>query len=136
MSRGPPMAETARTCPTCGEAGNGQGWCDHCHRRIGSGAVVRVEHRSSSRRPRRWMVQRSYLHWTAALMSLLIPGAGQVYKGRTLQGVAWFVAVLAGYLTVGAPALLIHLMCVVSAGSAARVRGHAVVDQPSRWSKR
>jgi hypothetical protein len=80
-----------------------------------------VEKRSTNRQPRRWFVRRRYLHTTAALMSLVVPGAGQVYKGRVLIGLAWLVVVVGSYVAVGLPALLVHLMCVVFAGSAARV---------------
>jgi hypothetical protein len=121
------------TCPRCGSTADEAGWCAACQQRVGSPAVVLVEKRSSSRRPRRWLVRRKYLHLTAALMSLLIPGAGQVYKGRFITGAAWFVIVVAAYLLIGPPALIIHLMCVVTAGSAARVRRRVVVARPASW---
>jgi hypothetical protein len=125
---------TETVCPTCGTELTTTSWCERCQRRIGTPAVVRVEQRSSSRRPRRWMVKRRYLHLTAALMSLLIPGAGQIYKGRTLAGVIWLVVVGAAYWAVGAPGLMVHLMCVVTAGSAARVKRRVFVWRPATWT--
>jgi hypothetical protein len=68
-------------------------------------------------------------------MSLLLPGAGQVYKGRVAIGVAWFVVVAAGYWLVGLPALLVHLMCVVMAGSAARVVRLPFLYNGVGWTK-
>ena len=111
---------TATLCPRCGAPGTAD-WCEACQRRITSPREYRIEQRSSDRRPRRWRVKRRHLHKTAALMSLLLPGAGQVYKGRVAVGAAWFVVIVACYWAVGLPALLVHLMCVVTAGSAARV---------------
>ncbi|HEX8430507.1 MAG TPA: hypothetical protein VF625_04435 [Longimicrobium sp.] len=122
-------------CPRCGAPGE-DGWCEACQRRITPGRAYRIEKRSSSRAPRRWLVKRKYLHLTAALMSLVLPGAGQVYKGRTLVGILWFVVVAGCYWLVGLPALLIHLMCVITAGSAAReVRIPFLYDGVS-WTKR
>ena len=107
-------------CPRCGAA-SAAGWCDACQRRIAPAAGYRIERRSTSRGPRRWLGRRRHLHKTAALMSLVVPGAGQAYKGRVAIGAAWLVVVTACYWMVGPPALLVHLMCVVMAGSAARV---------------
>ncbi len=127
---------TAISCPRCGGEATEAGWCDACQRRVAPAARYRVEKRSSSRKPRRWQVRRKYLHATAALMSLVIPGAGQVYKGRAAVGVSWFVIVAACYVLVGAPALLVHLMCVVSAGSAARVVRLPFEYDGVSWEKR
>ncbi len=35
---------------------------------------------------------------TAAVLSLFIPGAGQMYKGRVGQGIAWMILTVLGYL--------------------------------------
>ena len=126
----------ATPCPRCGGAANAAMWCDACQRRVTPAPVYRIEKRSSSRRPRRWMVSRKHLHSTAALLSLIVPGAGQVYKGRTLAGVAWFVATVAAYFLVGFPALLIHLMCVITAGSAARVVRIPFLYDGVSWTER
>ena len=61
--------------------------------------------------------------WTAAFLSFVLPGVGQMYKGRSLSGIAWLVGVLLGYLVFGvmgffAPAVILHLFCVVSAATA------------------
>jgi hypothetical protein len=82
------------------------------------------------------MVKRRFLHTTAALMSLAIPGAGQVYKGRLKAGLAWFLIVATAYLLVGAPGIIVHLMCVVTAGSAARVVRRPFVSGPAGWTRR
>ena len=60
---------------------------------------------------------------TAAVLSLLIPGAGQMYKGKTLEGFLWLIAVPLGYLFFILPGLILHLMCIVSAGSTGVAHG-------------
>ncbi|HEX8455289.1 MAG TPA: hypothetical protein VF647_24640 [Longimicrobium sp.] len=111
------------------------GWCEACQRRIAPAPEYRIEKRSTSRHPRRWFVRRRHLHKTAALMSLLLPGAGQVYKGRVVIGIAWFLIVAGCYWMVGLPALLVHLMCVVMAGSAARVVRLPFLYDGAGWTK-
>ena len=54
----------------------------------------------------------------AALLSLLLPGAGQLYAGRPLSAVLWFILVTAGYVLF-LPGLLLHVFCIGSAAGAA-----------------
>lgn len=54
----------------------------------------------------------------AALLSLFIPGAGQLYTGRWLAAFLWFLVVTAGY-TLILPGLVLHLFCIASAASSA-----------------
>jgi TM2 domain-containing membrane protein YozV len=51
----------------------------------------------------------------AAVLSLLVPGAGQIYKGRTAIGLLWLVLTAAGYLTVLMPGIFLHFLCVFQA---------------------
>lgn len=53
----------------------------------------------------------------AALLSFLIPGLGQMYKGQVLNGLLWFVLTFIGYLALIIPGLILHVMCVVGAAS-------------------
>jgi TM2 domain-containing membrane protein YozV len=53
----------------------------------------------------------------AAVLSLVIPGAGQIYKGNVLGGLCWFVVVVVGYLMLIVPGLVLHLLCVLFAAS-------------------
>jgi TM2 domain-containing membrane protein YozV len=55
----------------------------------------------------------------AAVLSMIVPGAGQLYAGRPLSGVAWFVLVTMGYLLLIVPGVVLHILCVASAASAA-----------------
>jgi TM2 domain-containing membrane protein YozV len=53
----------------------------------------------------------------AAVLSMLLPGLGQVYKGQVLNGVVWFFLVGVGYLALILPGLLLHFFCIVGAAS-------------------
>jgi TM2 domain-containing membrane protein YozV len=53
----------------------------------------------------------------AAVLSLLIPGAGQIYKGKTGIGIAWLVFTVLGYLTLVLPGMLLHFICIFHAAS-------------------
>ena len=55
----------------------------------------------------------------AAVLSMIVPGAGQLYAGRPLSGVAWFALVTMGYLLLVIPGVLLHILCIASAASAA-----------------
>lgn len=51
----------------------------------------------------------------AALLSFIIPGAGQMYKGNVLSGLLWFFFVLFGYFLFIIPGLILHLICIITA---------------------
>lgn len=51
----------------------------------------------------------------AFLLSLVIPGSGQMYKGYVGSGLAWLLLVTCGYLAFIVPGLALHACCLVSA---------------------
>jgi hypothetical protein len=53
----------------------------------------------------------------AAILSLVVPGAGHLYAGRPLSAVLWFMAVSLGYLLLIVPGVLLHILCIASAAS-------------------
>ena len=55
----------------------------------------------------------------AALLSALVPGAGQLYAGRPISALGWFVVVSLGYLMLVVPGVVLHVLCIASAASAA-----------------
>jgi hypothetical protein len=55
----------------------------------------------------------------AAILSLIVPGAGQLYAGRPLSAIAWFALVTMGYLLLIVPGIILHVLCVASAASTA-----------------
>ncbi len=54
----------------------------------------------------------------AAVASLFIPGAGQLYAGRPVAALLWFLVVTLGYALI-LPGLILHMFCIVSAASSA-----------------
>lgn len=48
----------------------------------------------------------------AALLSLIIPGAGQMYKGQVGVGLAWLFFVVLGYFFYLVPGVILHLVCI------------------------
>ena len=55
----------------------------------------------------------------AAVLSLIVPGAGHLYAGRPLAGVGWFALVTLGYVLLVIPGLVLHILCIASAAAAA-----------------
>lgn len=53
----------------------------------------------------------------AGLLSFIIPGAGQLYKGQVVNAIAWFVLTTIGYIAFIIPGLILHLLCIVGAVS-------------------
>jgi TM2 domain-containing membrane protein YozV len=51
----------------------------------------------------------------AALLSFLIPGLGQMYKGQVINGLVWFIVVAVGYAFLIIPGLVLHVCCVLGA---------------------
>lgn len=54
----------------------------------------------------------------AAGLSLVVPGAGQLYTGKVMSAILWFLLVTLGY-TVVLPGIFLHLFCIAAAASAA-----------------
>jgi hypothetical protein len=53
----------------------------------------------------------------AGLLSFVLPGLGQCYKGHILGGFVWFCCVSMGYATLIFPGLVLHLLCIAAAAS-------------------
>ena len=59
---------------------------------------------------------RRWSRFGAIILSFLIPGLGQLYKGQVINGIVWFVIVIIGYALLIIPGLILHLCCIVGAG--------------------
>ena len=53
----------------------------------------------------------------AAVLSLVIPGAGQMYKGNVIEGMFWLLFVAGGYVLYIFPGLILHIFCILGAAS-------------------
>jgi hypothetical protein len=56
----------------------------------------------------------------AAVLSVVLPGLGQVYSGRLLAGGLWFLATSFSYWAILVPGILVHGLCIWSAYQSAR----------------
>ena len=63
----------------------------------------------------------------AAVLSLIVPGAGQLYAGNVLSALLWFVLVVAGYNLI-LPGIFLHLFCIAFAASSAH-RANSPIGQ-------
>ena len=59
----------------------------------------------------------------AAVLSVLIPGLGQVYAGRLLAGGLWFLATGLAYWAIVVPRFVFHALCIWSAYRSASPAG-------------
>ena len=53
----------------------------------------------------------------AFILSLLIPGLGQLYKGQIFSALVWFVLVILTYLVITPAGPFLHLFCAIAAAS-------------------
>jgi len=53
----------------------------------------------------------------AAVLSLFVPGAGQMYKGQIGQGLAWLAGTAIGYMAMVVPGIVVHVICIYNAYS-------------------
>jgi TM2 domain-containing membrane protein YozV len=61
--------------------------------------------------------QEKWSRGTAAVLSFLIPGLGQLYKGQLFNGLLWFVVTIGGYVAFVIPGVLLHICCIFGAAS-------------------
>jgi len=73
----------------------------------------------SGRRREVW-IRRAPSPGIAAVLSVLLPGLGQIYNGRLAAGLFWFLAVGFGYWAILVPGFLLHCICVWTAYTGAR----------------
>jgi len=66
------------------------------------------------------LVRRAPSPGIAAVLSVLLPGLGQVYSGRLLAGGLWFLVTGFAYWAVLVPGFLAHALCIWSAYHSAR----------------
>ncbi len=89
-------------CPFCrGEIEPGSLKCRHC------GEWLHPDLRKAHRPPK-W-------HPGAAAAMSLLPGLGQIYKGKLALGLLWLLLTLLGYVAFIVPGLILHALCIFNA---------------------
>jgi len=66
------------------------------------------------------VVRRAPSPGIAAVLSVLLPGLGQVYNGRLVAGALWFAATSVAYWAVLVPGFIVHAFCIWGAYREAR----------------
>lgn len=89
------ISDSAVSCPGCGHPISRQ--------KSGSLEIVRQQ-------------EQKWSPGIAAVLSLVIPGAGQMYKGSVGSGLLWLLFVAIGYALFPL-GLILHLICVITAAS-------------------
>jgi hypothetical protein len=112
------FADDTTTCPYCSERIKREAKkCKHCgeildpalrESRLPASAAPTVVNVTNVVRQERWN------RGVAILLSLLIPGLGQLYKGQILSGIFWFFLVMLGYIFI-IPGLVLHFCCICGA---------------------
>lgn len=69
----------------------------------------------------------------AAIWSMMLPGLGQMMKGRIMPGVFWAVLVAGGYYAFFWPGITMHALCILDA---AFFRGNGTILDMDSWPKR
>lgn len=67
-----------------------------------------------------YVQQPTFSPGVAAVLSFLIPGLGQIYRGKILAGIFWLILVSIGYLMFVIPGVVLHFICILCAASKPR----------------
>lgn len=119
------MESNTKKCPYCaGEIHIDALKCKHCREILDDDlratreaktqnqphVVVHTE-RVISNQERKWSPG------IAALLSFILPGAGQMYKGNVVSGIFWFIITIIAYFMLIIPGIILHLICIIAASS-------------------
>ena len=106
------------TCRECGQTVSSEARsCPHCGVPSPSGSHYAGAHAYESAQQVVYVERRQPSGGVAAVLSFLLPGLGQLYKGQVGRGLLWFFATAIGYAALIVPGLILHLVCIINAAS-------------------
>jgi hypothetical protein len=110
----PPQPET-KECPYCAEVILARAIkCRYCGEML-DGSPVGAADDGDEDNPA-YPLRRLWRPGVAGLLSLIIPGAGQMYRGKFGAGLLWLVCVSLGYIFI-IPGLILHVISIFNAAS-------------------
>lgn len=108
------MENELKNCPFCAEDIKKEAIkCKHC------GEIVDAEIRAARKQQASTLqIDKGSINTgLAAVLSFVLPGLGQIYKGSVGGGFLWMIITILGYCMVIIPGLLMHIACVIDAAS-------------------
>ncbi len=85
-------------CPSCRNKMFGRNYCDVCAANLERELVDRASAPKSP--PAVIVVEPPHSPAVAGLLSMVIPGAGQIYAGRSARGIGWLIVTMLSLPTV------------------------------------